>query len=151
MNYFPAMKLANGLALEPVFADPDNFLPSLLTINGTTNFIGGNAGTDRAYYKTDFDNFAPSVGFAYTPNFESGFGRLLFGSEGKSVFRGGYSQAYGNDSIVTSINNAAVGNPGLGSTDRTLVNLNGRLAAGGPCNCAAAVCYAADHLSAKCS
>ncbi|HTH38718.1 MAG TPA: carboxypeptidase-like regulatory domain-containing protein [Pyrinomonadaceae bacterium] len=129
---FPAMKLANGLALEPVFADPDNFLPSLLTINGTTNFIGGNAGTDRAYYKTDFDNFAPSVGFAYTPNFESGFGRLLFGSEGKSVFRGGYSQAYGNDSIVTSINNAAVGNPGLGSTDRTLVNLNGRLAAGGP-------------------
>lgn len=129
---FPAMKLANGLALEPVFADPDNILPSLLTINGSTNFIGGNAGTDRAYYKTDFDNFAPSVGVAYTPNFESGFGRFLFGSEGKTVFRGGYAQAFGNDSIVTSINNAAVGNAGLGSTDRTLVNLNGRLGAGSP-------------------
>src|SRR5688572_23021093 len=129
---FPAMKLANGLALEPVFDDPDNFLPSLLTTNGTTNFIGGNAGTDKAYYKTDFDNFAPSIGFAYTPNFESGIGRMIFGSEGKSVFRGGYSQAYGNDSIVTSINNAAVGNPGLGSTDRTLPNLNGRLGVSGP-------------------
>ncbi len=129
---FPAMKLANGLALEPEFADPDNFLPSLFTTDGTTNFIGGNSGTDRAYYKTDFNNFAPSIGFAYTPNFESGIGRFLFGSEGKSVFRGGYSHAYGNDSIVTSINNAAVGNAGLGSTDRTLVNLNGRLGAGSP-------------------
>jgi len=128
---FPAMKLANGLALEPVLADDENFLPSLLSTNGSFNFIGGNAGTDRAYYKTDFDNFAPSVGFAYTPHFESGIGRFLFGPEGKTVFRGGYSQAYGNDSIVTSINNAAVGNAGLGSTDRTLVNLNGRLGAGG--------------------
>src|SRR5687768_7057014 len=129
---FPAMKLANGLALEPVIADEDNVEASILTGNGSFNFIGGNAGTDRAYYKTDFDNFAPSLGVAYTPNFESGIGRFLFGTEGKTVFRGGYSQAFGNDSIVTSINNAASGNTGLGSSQIIAPNLNGRLAAGSP-------------------
>lgn len=129
---FPAMKLENGLALEPVLADPDNFLPALLSRNGTFNFIGANSGTDRAYYKTDFDNFAPAFGFAYTPNFESGIGRFVFGGEGKSVIRGGYGRTYGNDSIVTSINNAAGGNSGLGATERILPNQNGRLATGTP-------------------
>ncbi|NOT48566.1 MAG: TonB-dependent receptor, partial [Acidobacteria bacterium] len=129
---FPAMKLANGLALEPVYADTNDIIPSLLTTNGTFNFIGGNAGTDKAYYKTDFNNFAPSIGVAYTPNFESGIGHFLFGNEGRTVIRGGYSQAYGNDSIVTSINNAATGNAGLGATVATQVNLNGQVSAGGP-------------------
>lgn len=129
---FPAMKLANGLALEPVYADPDNILPSLMTRDGVFDFIGGNAGVDKAYYKTDFDNFAPSLGVAYTPNFGSGVGRFLFGAEGRSVIRGGYSRAYGNDSIVTSINNAAVGNAGLGATQSTPINLNGRVSAGPP-------------------
>ncbi|MGD9590393.1 MAG: TonB-dependent receptor [Pyrinomonadaceae bacterium] len=129
---FPAMKLASGLALEPVYSDPDNIIPSLLSINGTTDFIGGNAGVDKAYYKTDFDNFAPSIGFAYTPNPGTSFGRFLFGAEGRTVIRGGYSRAYGNDSIVTSINNAASGNPGLASTVATLVNLNGQVSSGSP-------------------
>lgn len=129
---FPAMKLANGLALEPVYANTDDIIPSLMTSNGTFNFIGGNAGVDKAYYKTDFDNFAPSIGVAYTPNFNSGFGHWLFGNEGKTVVRGGYGRSYGNDSIVTSINNAAVGNAGLGSTAVTQVSLNGRASAGGP-------------------
>ncbi|MEK7855737.1 MAG: hypothetical protein AAB288_06580, partial [Acidobacteriota bacterium] len=35
-------------------------------------------------------------------------------------------------SIVTSINNAASGNPGLGATVATQVNLNGQVSAGGP-------------------
>ncbi len=129
---FPAMKLENGLALEPVIADQDNVEASILTRNGAFNFIGGNAGTDKAYYKTDFNNFAPSVGVAYTPSFDSGIGKFLFGTEGQTVFRGGYGQAYGNDSIVTSINNAASGNTGLGSSQITAVNLNGRLSAGAP-------------------
>jgi len=139
---FPAMRLANGLALEPTIADPDNPIPSLLSTSGTYNVIGGNAGVKNNYYKTDYNNFAPSVGVAYSPNFEKGIGKFLFGSEGKSVFRGGYSQAYGNDSIVTSINNAAVGNVGLGRTgsnaigpaNNTLLNdrLSGTLTAINP-------------------
>lgn len=129
---FPALKLANGLHLEPVIADADNPIPSLLNPNGTYNFIGGNAGKENAYYQTDYNNFAPSIGVAYSPNFESGFGKFLFGSEGKTVLRGGYGQSYFNDSIVTSIQNAANSNAGLARTASTLVNLNGRIADGVP-------------------
>ncbi len=124
---FPALRLNNGVALEPVIADIDNPIPSLLNINGTTNVIGGNAGRRNAFYKTDYNNFAPNVGVAWSPSFESGIGKFLFGGAGKSVIRGGYSHVYGNDSIITSINNAAAGNAGLARTQVTLLNLNGRV------------------------
>lgn len=119
---FPALKLDSGLALEPVITNEDDVVASLLNSAGTYNFVGTNAGKKNQYYKTDYNNFAPSIGVAYTPNFESGIGKLLFGTEGKTVLRGGYSQVYGNDSIITSINNAAVGNVGLGRTGNNAVN-----------------------------
>ncbi len=111
---FPALKLNNGLSLEPVIADPSNPAASLLTGNGTYNIVGTNAGKEYLYYKTDYNNFAPNLGIAYQPAFESGIGKFLFGSEGKSVIRGGYSHIYGNDSIITSLNNTLSVNVGLG-------------------------------------
>lgn len=111
---YPAMKLNNGLSLEPVIADLDNPAASLLAGNGTFNIIGTNAGKQYLYYKTDYNNFAPSIGVAYTPNFESGLGKFLLGSEGRTVIRGGYSQIYGNDSIITSLNSTLSANVGLG-------------------------------------
>ncbi|MGH9914539.1 MAG: carboxypeptidase regulatory-like domain-containing protein, partial [Pyrinomonadaceae bacterium] len=39
-------------------------------------------------------NFAPRVGFAYSPNFDSGFLGRLFGSSGKTSIRAGFSMAY---------------------------------------------------------
>ena len=124
---FPALRLNNGVALEPVIADVNDPIPSLLNINGTTNVIGGNAGRKNAFYKTDYNNFAPNLGAAWSPSFTSGIGKLLFGTAGKSVIRGGYSHIYGNDSIITSINNAAAGNAGLARTQVSLINLNGRV------------------------
>ncbi|MEQ1762688.1 MAG: carboxypeptidase regulatory-like domain-containing protein [Pyrinomonadaceae bacterium] len=45
-------------------------------------------------YEDDINNFAPSVGVVWSPNFgDSWFGKI-FGSNGKSVIRGGYSQAF---------------------------------------------------------
>ncbi|HXG83725.1 MAG TPA: hypothetical protein VNI84_06825, partial [Pyrinomonadaceae bacterium] len=38
----------------------------------------------------DKNNFSPRVGLAYQPEFESGIGRFIFGSPGKSVIRAGY-------------------------------------------------------------
>ncbi len=113
---YPAMKLNNGLALEPVIADLDNPAASLLAGNGTFDILGKNAGKEFLYYKTDYNNFAPNVGAAYTPSFQSGIGKFLFGAEGKSVIRGGYSHIYGNDSIVTSLNGTVNGNIGLART-----------------------------------
>lgn len=129
---FPALRINNGIALEPVIADIDNPIASLMNPAGTYNFIGGNSGRKNAYYKTDYNNFAPNLGVAWSPSFESGFGKFLFGRAGKSVLRGGYSHIYGNDSIVTSINNAAANNAGAARTGVTLSNLNGRFTTGVP-------------------
>ncbi len=42
----------------------------------------------------DLNNFAPRVGFAYTPNYTEGFGRTLFG-DNATVIRGGFGVFYG--------------------------------------------------------
>jgi hypothetical protein len=104
-----------------VIADLDNPAASLLTGNGTYDVIGTNAGKQYLYYKTDYNNFAPSVGVAYSPHFAGGIGKLLFGSEGRSVIRGGYSQVYGNDSIITSLNSTLSANVGLGRASNSAV------------------------------
>jgi hypothetical protein len=115
---YPGLKLTNGLALEPVITDLDNPEAALLNRNGTYNVIGTNAGSEFRFYKTDYDNFAPSVSLAYSPNFEKGIGSLLFGREGRTVIRAGYSHNYVNDQLITSLNNtitsAGTGNVGLG-------------------------------------
>ena len=54
-------------------------------------------------YKTDWNNFAPSFGFAYSPDWKNGWLRRAFGASGQSVIRGGYSIAFVREglSVVT--------------------------------------------------
>ena len=127
---FPALRLNSGLALEPVIGEGEDPVAAVLNRNGIADVVGGNAGRRNAYYKTDWNNFAPSLGVAWSPSFDEGFMGFLFGS-GKTVIRGGYSHIYGNDSIVTSINNAGVGTPGLART-RVDVAADGRIGGGVP-------------------
>jgi hypothetical protein len=123
---YPALRNLTGRALEPVISDPDDPVAALLDPNGTYAPIGGNAGKENAYYRTDFNNFAPNLGVAWSPSFTGGFLGAIFGDR-KSVIRAGYSHIYGNDSIITSINNAAVNNSGLARTTTTLSGLVGRI------------------------
>jgi hypothetical protein len=44
--------------------------------------------------RTDKNNFGPRVGFAYSPNFSGGLLGKIFGAQGKSSIRGGFSMAY---------------------------------------------------------
>ncbi len=44
--------------------------------------------------KTDKNNFAPRVGLAYSPDFERGIGRLLFGTRGQSSLRASFDVSY---------------------------------------------------------
>lgn len=112
---FQALKLASGIALQPVL-DENDVVGSLRNRAGTYAPIGTNSGVENTFYKTDYNNFAPTVGIAYTPNFESGIGKFLLGREGRTVLRAGYSHIYGNDSIITSTSNATTINVGFGST-----------------------------------
>lgn len=59
--------------------------------------------------KKDNNNFAPSIGFAYSPSFDGGIGGFLFGDK-KSVIRAGYNIGY--DSFFNNIaSNAAASSP----------------------------------------
>lgn len=73
---------------------------------------------------TDKNNFAPRIGFAWRPNFSSGFGKKLFGEQDTTVISGGYSIAYDPafHNILLNITTAApvvflftVSNPATGA------------------------------------
>ncbi len=110
---FPAMKQTDGIALEPVIADGEDPRAALLNRNGISDVIGGNSGTEFAFYKTDYNNFAPQIGFAWSPQWSSGIGRILLGET--FVVRGGYGHVYGNDQLVTSVLQAPGNIVGLAS------------------------------------
>lgn len=80
-------------------------------------------------YPDDLNNFAPSAGFVWSPEFgDRGFLQSLFGSSGKSVFRGGYSMSFVREGfdLLESIYGA---NPG-GSLSLTRNFTIGNLTAG---------------------
>ena len=90
------------------------------------------AGEDRGrpFYKNDWNNFAPFFGLAWSPRFERGPLKWLFGAEdGKSSIRGGYSISYLRDglSVASSVLSA---NPGFSLTPANN-NPPGALTAGG--------------------
>jgi carboxypeptidase family protein/TonB-dependent receptor-like protein len=90
-----------SLANAPTCADP--LCGSL--IRGTGNELNGIAvaGTTSPFGKTivpsDKNNFSPRLGLAWSPDYKSGLGRMLFGENGNTVFRVGYGFYY--DQIAT--------------------------------------------------
>jgi hypothetical protein len=80
---------------------------------GTLDFVSGNTG--KGLYNNDWNNFAPFFGFAWSPEFSSGLGKVIFGGAGKSSLRGGYSISYLRDGFTVISNALGVGttNPGL--------------------------------------
>jgi hypothetical protein len=113
---YPALRLANGLALEPLIPEGTDPLEAVLNPLGTYTFLGTNAGKENAYHKSDNNNFAPTIGFAWSPNFKNNLLGAVFGKEGRTTIRGGFGIIYANDSLVTTLRNAGAGNVGLGAT-----------------------------------
>lgn len=59
--------------------------------NGLISFEkGGPANNGPGFYKMDWKNWQPSFAAAWSPNFEHGFLKAVFGNDKKSVFRGGF-------------------------------------------------------------
>lgn len=117
--------IPNGLAIQPTNAfdiygisgkgnlfNP-NAPPGAAPGKATLNFVDGDTGIQL--YNDDWNNFAPFVGLAYSPDFESGFFRGLFGEAGKSSIRAGYSISYLRDGFTVISNALGTGttNPGL--------------------------------------
>jgi hypothetical protein len=81
---------------------------------------------DKAY-NSDYKNFAPSFGFAWSPNFKNGWLKRIAGEGGQSVVRGGYSISYSRFGIG-DFRGTQSANPGIIVTtnrDLTIGNLVG--------------------------
>lgn len=110
---YTALNDPRGLYLEPRVTNFDNPIADLLNPNGVYQFVGGNAGKKGDFFKSDKDNFGPSVSFAYSPSFDKGLFSKMF--EGQTVIRGGFRVNYNNDEYIRSADNANLNNQGLGS------------------------------------
>ena len=113
-DLFLPVRETNGLLLEPVLGNGDA-RTALLNPNGTYDFLGVN-GNGNNFFKTDKNNFAPVVSFAWSPTFKSKFMNNIFPGEGKTVVRGGYRRSFVNDEFARAADNAITGNAGLTST-----------------------------------
>ncbi len=117
---FTALRERNGFALEPVIGNNDP-IATILNPVGTVDFIGANGGGNR-FYKTDKNNIAPVVSFAWSPQFKNRLLGSLLGSEGRTVIRGGYRISYVNDEFVRAPDNAQGANAGLSTSRAFLIN-----------------------------
>ncbi|HKQ73354.1 MAG TPA: carboxypeptidase-like regulatory domain-containing protein [Blastocatellia bacterium] len=91
---------SNGFQVKPVQSLGDFFerraegakagrpFNDLITID-----LGGKANNKDGFYRQDWNNFAPSVAVAWSPNFKNGFLKKIFG-ENKSTFRGGFRKVF---------------------------------------------------------
>ncbi|HYJ87172.1 MAG TPA: TonB-dependent receptor, partial [Pyrinomonadaceae bacterium] len=125
-DYMGVPTVPNGLAIQPAVFDSiwgvsgkDNlFKPTAAPGSQTAGvaslqFVSGDTGI--GLYKNDWNNFAPFLGFAYSPAFKSGLLNRLFGDEGTSSIRAGYSMSFLHDGVTTFTNLLGTGNtnPGL--------------------------------------
>jgi hypothetical protein len=127
-EYITVPTVLNGLVLQPIngpeglfgISGPGNlFNPGVLKGTAPTvlDFVGGKTG--RKLYNNDWNNFAPFIGFAYSPKFSAPLLRWIFGSEaGQSSIRAGFSISYLRDGMTVFNNAMGVGtaNPGLTQT-----------------------------------
>ena len=110
--------------------------------NNGIGIAGSTSRFGRSIVPKDYNNFSPRIGLAYSPDFETGIGKLLFGGPGKSVIRTGYGLYYDqvlvgifeqaafttpafspnftNDSTAT--NTVTFDNPTVGLTSATFAN-----------------------------
>ncbi len=80
------------------------------TLTGAVPTVRGNTAGEKAF-EDDLNNFAPSFGLVWSPNYSDGFGKKLFGESGVSVFRGGFSRAFVREGTLI-VENSVGQNPG---------------------------------------
>lgn len=139
-HYYPAPYEKNGFqAANDV--DLDQLLAKRIA-NGAAGIAGdsaepflkytliGKGNNGRPYYRTDKNNFAPRVGFAYNPSFKGSLLGTLFGDR-KTVIRGGASKVYERvsgavtfiaDQVSYLFDNSATRSFGGGSANTALLN-----------------------------
>ena len=91
----------NGLQVVPNINLTDYFNQRVQSSNVGVPFtdpitfvLGGKANNAAGYYEQDWNNWAPTVSFAWSPDLGANWFGKLFGRNGKSVLRGGFRMTY---------------------------------------------------------
>ncbi|HYE15478.1 MAG TPA: TonB-dependent receptor [Pyrinomonadaceae bacterium] len=94
-------QLSNLVIGDPSFPTPEGgFIFEL---------VGKNSGGRFDLWEPDHNNFAPRVGFAYSPDFREGFISKLTGGPGRTSIRGGYGVFY--DRVFGNLFSNSTANP----------------------------------------
>jgi len=119
---------ANGIQVKPTVSLGDYFdnrvagmlagrpYNDLITLD-----IAGKVNGKSGFYPQDWNNFAPSVAVAWSPNSNNKFLKALLG-EGKSTFRGGFRMVY--DRIGSALAVGFDGANALGFTSSSTIPVN---------------------------
>jgi len=121
---YPSTRETNGVISEIAFPNGKSTRDALLDPNGQIQIAGTNVGGGRLF-KTDYNNFAPVLGLAWTPQFKNKFLNTLLPGDGRSVIRGGFRISYFSDEFLKASSGEGDQNPGLRATP-TIGNLNAR-------------------------
>ena len=100
--------LTNPEMVYDVSGNGNLFTPGTLT-GAVPTFRATTIG-EKAF-RDDWDNWAPSVGVVWSPDFEKGVLGFMFGKNGTSVFRGGFSRAFIREGTLI-VENSVGQNPG---------------------------------------
>jgi hypothetical protein len=91
----------NGVQVKPTVSLGDYFRQRVEGADRGVPFndpitvdLAGKANNLPGYYKQDWNNFAPSIAVAWSPDFGDNFFGRLIGRKGKSVVRGGFRITY---------------------------------------------------------
>ena len=79
---FTPLRDVNQALLEVVIPPGSTPIEALLNPNSTLDFLGQNAGGGNRLFKTDWNNFAPNVSVAYTPQFRNRLLGAVLGADG---------------------------------------------------------------------
>lgn len=119
---------ANGVQVKPTTSLSDFFdkrvagakagqpYNALLSVD-----LAGKANGKEGYYPQDWNNFAPSVAVAWSPNFQHGLLKTIFG-ENKTTVRGGFRMTY--DRMGSALAVAFDLNSTLGFTSSKAISAN---------------------------
>ncbi|MDQ1639246.1 MAG: hypothetical protein QOF62_2585 [Pyrinomonadaceae bacterium] len=108
-KYRPNLTLNLGLRWEyfAPLSEKDGVLSNFILGPAGQELTGGSLAVVKTLYPADRNNFAPRLGFAYSPNFGESFHGLL--NENKLVIRGGFGIAYNRIPLIEFANTR--GNP----------------------------------------
>jgi len=124
-DYLGVPTVPNELAIQPKYSDLYGISGFGISSNpprlpahkpravATQQFVSGKTGIPL--YKNDWNNFAPFVGFAYSPSFSPDCYIRCLAMRVRASIRAGYSMSFLHDGVTTFTNALGTGttNPGL--------------------------------------